>query len=122
MGIRPSRVANAMRKEIGLILQRELRDPRLGFITITKVEVSPDLREAKAYYSVLGSDKQVKSSAIALGRAKGYIKKLVGDRIKLRYVPSISFYKDKGIEYGARVEEILTEIERKRKETEGNDE
>ena len=122
MGIRPDRVGNAMRKEISTILQRELRDPRLGFITITKVEVTPDLREAKVYYSVLGNDKQVKSSSIALGRAKGYVKKLISDRIKLRYVPDISFHKDKNVEYGARIEEILTEIERKRKEIEGKDE
>jgi len=110
MGVRSERVANAIRKEMGSILQEDLKDPRVGFTTITKVEITADLRNAKIYYSVLGDEKKKKSTEIALNNAKGYIRTLIGKRIKLRLVPEILFLADRTYEHQDRIDEILGHI------------
>ena len=116
MRIRPVRVSNAIRKEIGNILHEDLKDPRVGFTTITKVDVTPDLRTAKVYYSVLGNEKNKKSTSAALKNAKGYIRGLIGDRLKLRFTPELIFVVDKSIEYHDRINTILEKINREKKE------
>lgn len=113
MGMRPERVKEALRREVSLIVQKEIKDPRLGFITVTKVEISRDLKTAIVYYSVLGEDKDVKGTYHALKSAGGYIRKLIGDRIKMKYVPEIRFEKDKSLEHTHRVYEILDDIKKK---------
>lgn len=123
MGIRPEKVQEALRREISLIIQKEIKDPRLGFTTITKVEVSKDLKNAYVYYSVLGGEKKMNNTRHALASAEGYIKKLIGDRIKMRFVPDIKFRVDKSIEHTRRVFEILDKIkkeERSADEQEGD--
>lgn len=116
MRIRPQRVANAIRREVSNIIHEELKDPRIGFTTITKVEITPDLREARVYYSVYGDEKARKSTEIALRSAKGYIRGLVGYRLKLRFTPNIIFRIDKSFEYRERIDEILDRIRKEKDE------
>jgi len=111
MGIRPERVQEALRREVSLIIQKEIKDPRLGFTTITKVEVSKDLKNAYIYYSVL-DEKDTMNTKHALTSAEGYIKRLVGDRLKMRFMPDIKFRLDKSMENSRRVFEILEKIKR----------
>lgn len=110
MRIRPGRVANAIRREISAIIQEELKDPRIGFTTITKVEITADLRDAKVYFTVMGDEKARKSTEIALNNAKGFIKGLIGGRLKLRLTPEIIFKMDKSFEYQEKIEKLLDKI------------
>lgn len=87
-----------------------LKDPRLGFVTITGVETSPDLRTAHVYYSVLGSPEQQAACAEGLAAATGHIRGEVGHRIHLKYTPALIFERDRGIEEGAKVTRLLREI------------
>ncbi len=107
---RPERVAQAIKKEIGSILQHELKDPRLGFVTITNVELTADLRCAKVFFSVLGKEEEAKKTKAALDSALGFIRCLIAQRIKLRLTPEISFREDKSAEYSIRIQEVLDEI------------
>lgn len=111
---RTERVQEAVRRIVSEVLQRELRDPRIaGFITITKVEVTSDLRLAKIFYSTLGDEKKKKLVAQGLKSAKNFVKKHVGNELKLRYTPDIMFKVDKKLEYSARIDEILGKIHKK---------
>ena len=116
MGMRPERVQEAIRREVSLIIQKEIKDPRLGFVTITKVEISKDLKNAHIYYIVLGEEKEAKSSRGALISAEGYIRKLIGDRIKMKFVPEIKFKPDRSMEHTRRVYEILDNIKKEKRE------
>lgn len=112
MSYRSGRLAEAIKKEISDMLHNELKDPRIGFVTITMVDVTPDLRYARVYASVMGSEEQQKATGEALGKATGYIRSELGKRIRLRYTPEISFKLDNSIERGARVIRIMEEIGR----------
>lgn len=107
---RMDRVAEAIKKEVSLIVHDELKDPRIGFVTITKVEMTPDLRLAKIFFSVLGKDEDYKKTKLALNSALGFIRRLVAERINLRLAPELAFYEDKSIEYSIRIQEVLEEI------------
>lgn len=96
-----------MREEISLIIQREIRDPGIGFITILDVKMSEDLKMAKVMLSVYGDEEEKKKTLEALKRSKGYIKHLLGQRIKLRLMPELNFVFDDTFEKAARIEEIL---------------
>lgn len=106
-GKRAEKVGDQLREEISDILIKELRDPRIGLVTITKVAVSADLRSARVYYSVFGGEKEREESYQGLCSATGYIKQLLGKRIRLRYMPEITFKFDDSLEYGAHIEELL---------------
>lgn len=121
MRIRPGRVANAIRREISNIIQEDIKDPRIGFTTITKVEITPDLRSAKVYYSVLGSQKEKKATEIALKSAKGFIKGLIGDRIKLRFTPELTFIVDRATEYQEKIDKLLDKIHKEKERGENGD-
>ncbi len=110
MSSRRDKVAEAMKREISLIVHDELSDPRLGFVTITRVELTPDLRYAKVFYSVLGKEEEYKKSKEALDSSLGFIRKLVAERIDLRYATELVFKEDHSTEYSVRIEEILNEI------------
>ncbi|MEE8359721.1 MAG: 30S ribosome-binding factor RbfA [Candidatus Omnitrophota bacterium] len=118
MGARPERVQEALRREVSMIVQKEIKDPRLGFITITKVEVTKDLKNAFVYYSVLGEEKVANNTRHALKSAVGYIRKLIGERMKMKYVPEITFRQDMSIEHAKRVYEILDNIKKEKSEDE----
>ncbi len=107
---RKDKVGDAIQKEVSNILQNELKDPRLGFVTITGVEVTADLRYAKVFFSVLGKEEDYKKSKKALDSASGFIRRLVAKRIQLRLAPEIVFEEDKSSEYSCRIQEVLDEI------------
>ena len=109
---RSQRVAEEMKREIAQILREELKDPRIGFITITSVEVTRDLRYAKVFISVYGGEPVKKQSLEALNKASGFVRKEVGRRIQLRYTPEISFAFDNSIEHGAKISKLLTKIKK----------
>ncbi|MGB2706480.1 MAG: 30S ribosome-binding factor RbfA [Candidatus Omnitrophota bacterium] len=111
MARRAERVAEAIRRLAGEIVHSQLRDPRIkGFVTITKVEITPDLRFAKIYYTTICDDKKKELIARGLKSAKNYIRKRIGDELKLRYVPDISLRVDENIEYSKRIDSILDKL------------
>lgn len=107
---RMSRVGEEIKKELSLILQRGLKDPRVGFVTVTDVEVSSDLQLAKVFVSIFGSEEQRKESLVGLAKAKGYLRTEIGKRVKLRHIPDFVFKLDESIDYGSKIESILREI------------
>jgi ribosome-binding factor A len=107
---RADRVAQALKKEISSIIHDELKDPRLGFITITDIELTQDLRYAKVFFSVLGKEQDYKKTKEALDSALGFIRRLIAQRIRLRFTPEISFKEDRSSEYSIRIQEVLEEI------------
>lgn len=107
---RIDRVNERIKREVGDILLKELKDPRLQFVTITHAEVSKDLQHAKVYFSVLGSQVKAEKAQEGLNAAKGMIRSLLGERIQMRYTPDIVFFYDDSIEYGARIEAKIEEI------------
>jgi len=107
---RQERIAEAIRQEASVIIHDKLKDPRLGFVTITSVQVTPDLRYAKIFFSVLGNEESYKKTKDALDSALGFVRKLVAQRLNLRFAPEIAFYEDRSTEYSVRIEEVLNEI------------
>lgn len=121
MGIRSDRVQGQLRKEISRILQEDLKDPRIGFVTVTRIELTGDLRHAKVYFSILGDDIKQASSIEGIKSAAGYIRKLIGDRLKLKYVPELSFMLDRSIQYSIDLEKTFERLKNERKDDqEGN--
>jgi ribosome-binding factor A len=109
-GFRPDRVADQIRAEISVMLAREVHDPGIGFMTITRVQVSPDLQLARVYYTTLGSEQQRQATAKALHRATPFLRHQIGQRLRLRRVPVLEFFFDKSVENQERVERLLYEI------------
>ncbi|MFA5150151.1 MAG: 30S ribosome-binding factor RbfA [Candidatus Omnitrophota bacterium] len=107
---RQDKVSEAIRQEASVIIHDKLKDPRLGFITITNVEITQDLRYAKIFFSVLGNDDAHKNTKEALDSALGFVRKLIAQRLNLRFAPEIAFYEDRSSEYSVRIEEVLNEI------------
>lgn len=107
---RQPRVAQAIQKEISQMVLRELKDPRLGFVTITQIEVTKDLRIARVFYSVMGNEPARQSSQRALEAAKGFIRKRLGERLRLRYTPELQFILDDSIEKHLRITKLLNDL------------
>lgn len=118
---RPERVQEAIRQEVAKIVHDELKDPRLGFITITKVELTKDLRFARIYFSILGEDKDKKRALYGLNSAKGYIKGHLADRIKLKFMPDIAFKIDDSYEKTKKIYDILDKLKKERKDGPGQE-
>ncbi|MED3660443.1 30S ribosome-binding factor RbfA [Ureibacillus sp. FSL K6-8385] len=110
MSLRANRVAEQIKKELGDIIGRKLKDPRLGFVTVTDVEVTGDLQQATIYISTLGTDEEREETLKTLERAKGFIRSEIGHRIRLRKTPEITFKFDSSIEYGNKIEQLLRSI------------
>ncbi|MCJ8006308.1 30S ribosome-binding factor RbfA [Lederbergia wuyishanensis] len=110
MSLRANRVGEQMKKELGEIISRKIKDPRVGFVTITDVHVTGDLQQATVYISVLGDEEQKENTLKGLDKAKGFIRSEIGQRIRLRKTPEISFEFDESIGYGNRIESILKQI------------
>ncbi|MBO1003764.1 30S ribosome-binding factor RbfA [Pseudogracilibacillus auburnensis] len=108
--MRTNRVAEQMKKEIGEILNQKLKDPRIGFVTVTDVELTNDLQHATVFISVLGNDNEKQDTLIGLAKASGFVRSEVGKRIRLRKVPDITFQFDEAHEYGNRIDAILREL------------
>ena len=115
-GKRSDKVADLIQKEISEMLLRGLKDPRIGFVTITKVAVSEDCRTAKIYFSVTGSPEDRERSNEGLNSAKGYVRKELGRRIRMKYTPDISFQFDPSIEYAIHIGEVIEQIRKEREE------
>jgi ribosome-binding factor A len=109
-GSRASRVGDQIRAELSSLLTREVHDPGIGFLTITHVKVSPDLQQARVYYTTIGDAKARNESARALGRATPFLRRQVGQRLNLKRVPELAFFFDEAIEKGDRIEQILREL------------
>ena len=107
---RIEKINQAIKEEIGLIVQKEVKDPRLEFVTITQVEVSRDLQHAKVYFSILGKKDKLKGVKEGLESARGFIRKLVASRVRMRYTPEINFIFDQSLEYGMHIEETIERI------------
>jgi ribosome-binding factor A len=110
MGNRPERVADAIRDELSQLIAREVHDPGIGFITFTTVKVSPDLQLARAYYTMMGDEQARRDTAKALGRATPFLRRQLGQRLRLRRVPELQFFYDESIAHQDRIEQILQEL------------
>jgi ribosome-binding factor A len=111
LGFRPDRVGDQIRQELSKLLSRgAVHDPGIGFITLTRVKVSPDLQMARVYYTTLGDDAARQQTAKALERATGFFRRLLGDRLRLRRVPELQFQFDESVGHQDRVEQILREL------------
>jgi ribosome-binding factor A len=118
-GARPARVGEELRQTLAELLAREVHDPGLGFVTLTQVKVSPDLQVARVSYTVFGDDKARQATEKALGRATPFLRRAIGQRLRLRRVPELIFHYDESIENQARIERILIDLadERQARET-----
>jgi ribosome-binding factor A len=114
-GSRPLRVGEEIRQEVSRLLGRDVQDPGIGFVTVTRVTVSPDLQLARVYYTQLGDEKAKKETVKALARVTPFLRREIGRRIRLRRVPELVFHFDEGIERQARIEQILIELEEERR-------
>ncbi len=112
MSVRANRVAEQIKKEMTDILQRELKDPRIGFVTVTGVEVTGDLQQAKIFITVLGNEEQKEGTLQGLSKATGFIRSEIGKRIRLRKTPELIFKFDESTEYGNRIATLLGELNR----------
>ena len=109
-GSRPDRVADQIRAELATLLAREVHDPGIGFVTITRVQVSPDIQLARVFFTVLGDDKAKKNSERALGRAVPFLRRQIGQRLRLKRVPELRFQYDEATASADRIDQILDEI------------
>ncbi len=112
---RAERVSEAIKREISLMLTQEVKDPGIHFVTVTGVEVSDDLRNAKIYVSVLGTEKDRKETMAGLDRAKGFLRGEIGHRLELRYVPEILFFLDESLDHAFKIKGILDGLKPKEK-------
>ena len=110
-GSRPDRVADQLRSELALMLSREVHDPGVGFLTLTRVHVSPDLQQARVMYTVLGDDKARASTAKALVRVSPFLKRQIGNRLRLKRAPELKFVYDESVAGQDRIEQILHELQ-----------
>ena len=114
---RTERVNKLLRSELSEIIRRHLRDPRLShLISITRVDVSPDLRHAKAFVSVLGDEQTKKSAIEALSSASGFIKRELYGRLSMKYIPEIKFFLDQSIEEADRLSRLMDSLHPKEDE------
>jgi len=113
-GSRASRVGDQIQAELASLLTRQVHDPGIGFLTITQVKLSPDLQQARVYYTSIGDDKAKRESARALDRATPFLRRQVGQRLRLKRVPELTFFYDESSEQGDRVERILQELKTER--------
>jgi len=110
---RVDRISEEIKKEVSRIIREEVKDPRIAHMTsITQVEVTRDLRYAKIYVSILGSDEQKNHTMEGLNRASGYIRKQLGRQIKIRYIPELQFILDNSIEYSIEISKKIDEIKK----------
>ncbi|NJC87633.1 MAG: ribosome-binding factor A [Desulfuromonas sp.] len=107
---RAQRVGESIQQEISALLLRGLKDPRIGFVTITGVEVTPDLHLARVFYTVIGDDAARKASTAGLKSSIPYIRQQLGKQLRMKYTPDLIFQYDTSIEYGGRIESLLRDI------------
>lgn len=111
---RMDKINALMKREISQIILQDMSDPRLTFVTITSVEVTRDLSLARVNFSVLGDDKHLAGVEQTLSGASGFIRRLVAERVRIRYIPEIEFVYDNSLEYGARIEQAIENLQQER--------
>ncbi len=109
MGRRPQRLAEELREEIARMIAFELKDPRVGFVTVTRVELAPDLRYARVYVGIMGNEDERKKSLDALQGAAGFVRRELGRRLRIHHTPEVDFRYDKGLDATDRVARLLAE-------------
>ena len=112
MSERIHRVEEAVKEEVAQILQRELKDPRIGFVTITRVRVTQDLQQATIYYSLLEGHGSPTETEAGLKSAHGFIRKLLGERLRLRVTPALQFRTDSSVVENIRISKILNDLKK----------
>ena len=108
--LRIEKIQELMKQEISKIILRELKDPRIGFVTVTGVHITRDLSEATAYVSIMGNEKQDKDSWEGLQSSLGYIRREIGHRVRLRITPELKFEIDKSLDYSEHIQKLLNKI------------
>jgi len=110
---RQERVGQLLREEISRIIERQLKDPRIGMVTVTDVKVTPDLRHARVFVSIYGSEDEARESFERIERAAGFIRsELAKEHLRIRYLPELEFRLDESIARGARIFELLEQVKR----------
>ena len=109
--LRIEKLQELIKQEMSKMLLTDLKDPRIGFVTVTDVEMTGDLREAKIYVSIMGGSEQVKSSLEGLNSALGFVRREIGQRVRLRFTPEISFALDTSLDYGDHIQKLLLQVE-----------
>ncbi len=108
---RSERVADVIKEEVAsMMLHGEIKDPRIGFVTITRVELTPDFKEAKVFFSQIGSDEDKAKSRKGLNNASGYVRRALAKRLDLRHIPNVSFLFDDSLEYADHIEKVIKEM------------
>lgn len=107
---RTRQVGELLKEELDDIIRRDVKDPRIGFFSITSVEVPPDLRTARVYVSVLGSDEERRATIDALGSASGFVRRTLKPRLRMRQIPMLEFRDDRSMEYAQQISDTLREI------------
>lgn len=118
--LRIEKLQELIKQETSKMLLYDIKDPRIGFVTVTDVEMTGDLREAKIYVSIMGNDEQIKDTMEGLNSALGFVRREIGKRIRLRFTPEISFAPDKSLDYSEHIQKILLKIEKERDTVENN--
>jgi ribosome-binding factor A len=109
MSRRTERIAEGIREEVARLLAREVKDPRIGFVTVTRVSVTPDLHVAQIYVGVLGDQAKRDGTLVGLRHSAGYMRRSVGQRLGLRFAPELHFVYDEGLDATERVAQLLDE-------------
>ena len=107
---RSKRIADQIKNELGWLIEQKLNDPEKGFITLTRVKLSPDLKLASVYYSVFGDQIKRQQSADTLDRAIHFLRRELGRKIKLKYLPELRFFYDDSLDYSAHISDIIKKI------------
>ena len=110
MSLRTDRVASLVKEEVGMLLVRDFRDPSYGFITVTEVHMTPDLRLAKIYVSIMGSDEVKKRTLAMLEDRKGEVRVMIGSNVRLKFTPAIQFYVDETLDRVEKIDKLIRQI------------
>ncbi len=122
MADRIVRISEEIKRALANILRDDIKDPRMpSFVTVMRVDVTRDLKYAKAYISVMGSDEDKKNCLAALKSATGYIRREIGRRVIIRAIPEITFIIDDSVDYGFKIDKLLNEIKEKERDSAGEE-
>lgn len=110
MSRRTDRISSLVQIELGELILKKLKDPRIGFVTVTGVDMTPDLKQARAYYTVMGKEKERRETQKGLEHSAGFLQHEIAVTLKLRYTPKLTFHFDESLERGIVIENILHEL------------
>ncbi|GGA96383.1 30S ribosome-binding factor RbfA [Macrococcus hajekii] len=110
MSMRSERVGEQLKKELSEVINQKMKNPNIGFVTVTEVEVTGDLSQATVYVTVLGEERERKKSLEALEKSKGFMRSEIAQRMDLRIVPELKFQYDESIDYGNKIEKMIADL------------